>query len=259
MENVKAIETICSETGCSCHTPTDTSVEVSPEPRTGEDMKILIVDDAENMLLLLSEYLEGFGYSRISTAASSYQAFEHLTADPRVPASDAVDLILMDIVMPGLDGIEACRRIKGKMGCSDVPVIMVTGQAGMEHLTQAFDAGAVDYVTKPFKRLDLQVRVASALRLKQAIDAQKHANTLLGVKNLALKEAMDSVKVLQGLIPICASCKKIRDGSGSWSQLEAYISDHSEANFSHGICPDCQKSLYPNVYARLQAKGLRPD
>ena len=257
MQNEIAIESSGSEPGCSCQAPTDVSVEASPEPRTGKDMKILIVDDAENMLLLLSDYLAGFGYNQITTAESSEQAIEHLTADPEVPASETVDLILMDIVMPGLDGIETCRQIKDGLGCGDVPVIMVTGLDGMEHVRQAFAAGAIDYVTKPFKRLELEVRVASALRLKQAMDVQKRTNTLLEEKNLALKEAMDNVKVLQGLIPICASCKKIRDTSGSWSQLEAYISDHSEANFSHGICPDCQQELYPSVYARLQAKKLR--
>ena len=197
MQNKTAIETICSETGCSCQAPTDAPVEARPVPRTGKDMKILIVDDADNMLLLLSDYLAGFGYSEIMTAASSNQAFEHLTADPEVPASDAVDLILMDIVMPGLDGIEACRLIKDDMGCGDVPVIMVTGQAGLEHLRQAFDAGAIDYVTKPFNRVELRVRVESALRLKHAIDTQKRVNALLDEKNVALTEAMENVKILQ--------------------------------------------------------------
>ena len=257
------IETGCAEAGCSCQAHADGLadglVEAFPLPRTGKDMKILIVDDAHNMLVLLTEYLEGFGYSEILTAASSNEAFEHLTADPEVPASDAVDLILLDIVMPGLDGIDACRRIKGDMGCGDVPVIMVTGEAGMDHLRQAFDAGATDYVTKPFKRLDLRVRVASALKLKQAMDAQKRTNALLEEKNVALIEAIENVKVLRGLLPICASCKKIRNDSGSWSQIEAFISANSEAVFSHGICPGCQEELYPEVYRRLKQKGVLPS
>ena len=98
----------------------------------------------------------------------------------------------------------------------------------------------------------------SALRLKEAIDAEKRTNVLLEERNRELQEAIENVKVLHGLLPICASCKKIRNDSGSWSQMEAYISDHSEAEFSHGICPECQQKLYPKVYARLQAKGLRP-
>jgi len=65
---------------------------------------------------------------------------------------------------------------------------------------------------------------------------------------LELTEALTEVKKLSGMLPICASCKKIRDDKGYWSQIEAYISDHSEAQFSHGICPDCAKKLYPELY-----------
>jgi len=246
------------ETGCSGHAPTDSSAEGLPDTPGVKNMKILIVDDADNMRLLLSGYLEGCGYREILTAASANEAFQHLTADPEVPASDAVDLILMDIVMPGVDGIEACRRIKEDMGCSDVPVIMVTGEDGVIQLRQAFEAGAMDYVTKPFNRFELQVRVESALRLKQAMDAQKRANALLEERNLELKEAMENVKVLRGLLPICASCKDIRDDSGNWSMMEAFITANSEAVFSHGICPGCQEELYPKVFRSLQDKGIVP-
>lgn len=63
-----------------------------------------------------------------------------------------------------------------------------------------------------------------------------------------LQEAIDQIKTLKGIIPICASCKKIRDDSGYWNQIEVYIKEHSEANFSHGLCPDCAKKLYPDFF-----------
>ena len=246
------------ETGCSGQVPTDPSREGPPDTTGVKDMKILIVDDADNMRLLLSGYLEGCGYHGILTAASANEAFAHLTADPEVPTSHAVDLFLMDIVMPGIDGIEACRRIKDYMGYSDVPVIMVTGEDGMIPLRQAFEAGAMDYVRKPFDRFELNVRVESALKLKRAMDAQKRANASLEERNLELKAALENVKILRGLIPICASCKDIRDDSGNWSMMEEFISANSEAVFSHGICPGCQQKLYPKVYARLQDKKVLP-
>ena len=240
------------ETGCTCEVHNESLREKLPNSGGGDGMKILVVDDTSSMLLLISQYLESLGYGEILTAASANEAFKHLMADPEVPASGAVDLILMDIKMPGLDGIEACRRIKGDMGFNDVPVIMVTAEVDTESLKRAFDAGASDYVTKPFNRVELGVRVESALKLKRAMDAQKRVNALLEEKNQELKQAMDNVKVLRGLLPICASCKKIRDDSGSWKVIEGYISDHSEAEFSHGICPDCQQTLYPEIYRRLQ-------
>lgn len=72
--------------------------------------------------------------------------------------------------------------------------------------------------------------------------------------NKRLEEALASVKTLSGLIPICASCKKIRQDSGYWQQIEAYIGDHSNARFSHGICPDCAQSLYPDLFGTTGTK-----
>jgi len=130
------------ETGCNCEDSTELLKEELPDWAGGNGMKILIVDDNERMRLLLSRYLDGFGYGEILTAESANQAFKALTPDPEVPASGGVDLILMDINMPGLDGIEACRRIKNDMGYGDVPVIMVTGESDTKSLKQAFEAGA---------------------------------------------------------------------------------------------------------------------
>lgn len=245
------------------HTQIGDSYEFTPE-LLGEKVtntigaygsKILVVDDTTNMRLLLSQFLESLGYDEILTASSASEAFKYLVEDPAVPGSGGVELILMDINMPGLDGIEACRRIKGEMGFRDVHIIMVTSEVEPEKLRQAFDAGAMDYITKPFNRIELRVRVESAFKLKASMDAQKLVNALLEEKNQALKEAMENVKRLRGLLPICASCKDIRDDSGTWKVVEQFITEHSEATFTHGICPGCHEELYPEIHRQLQERG----
>ena len=250
------------EDACSCPPSKGTAVDFIPTTLRPTGARILVVDDAENMRILLEEYLNDFGYDDIVTAGNADEAFGVLTADSEIPAPDAVDLVLMDITMPGIDGIEACREVKGHMDCKDVPVIMVTNHVEPEYLKRAFEAGAMDYVTTPINRLDLQFRVNSALKLKQSLDAQKRATALvkdlLEERDHALQATKEYVKVLQGLLPICASCKKIRNCTGGWSQLESYISDHTEAEFSHGMCPDCQDRLYPQIHEQPLEKGLLP-
>jgi len=105
--------------------------------------------------------------------------------------------------------------------------------------------GAVDYVTKPFTASVLVARVRTHLDLKMIQERQAKTIT-------SLEEALAKVKLLSGLVPICAHCKKIRDDKGYWNQIEVYISEHSEADFSHGICPDCVHELYPDYQSALK-------
>jgi response regulator RpfG family c-di-GMP phosphodiesterase len=106
----------------------------------------------------------------------------------------------------------------------------------------------MDYINKPVKSLELLARVASAITLKKEMDCRKLRELELRRANDELQQALREVKVLRGLIPICASCKKIRNDGGFWQQIEEYIGEHSEAEFSHGICQPCLKKLYPGVY-----------
>ena len=96
--------------------------------------------------------------------------------------------------------------------------------------------------------VELLARVSSALTLKHEMDCRKEREVELCRSNEELQRALSEVKVLRGLIPICASCKKIRNDGGFWQQLEEYIGEHSEAEFSHGLCQPCLKKLYPSVY-----------
>jgi phosphoserine phosphatase RsbU/P len=203
-------------------------------------MHILIVDDSRDNRLLLEALLKQEGYSDVRTAESASEALDFLSKN-RAP----VDLILMDVMMQEMSGIEACRKIKLLERYRDVPVIMVTALRESEYLAAAFAAGAMDYITKPVKKFELDARVSSALTLKREMDARKARERELAEKNQELEQALREVKVLRGFIPICASCKKIRDDKGYWQQIETYIQERSEALFSHGICKDCMKKLYP--------------
>jgi len=210
-------------------------------------MAILIVDDSPDQCLLLHNILTNAGHGDIQTAGSAHAAFAALHLDGNGPAA-AVDLILMDVLMPGMDGVTACRHIKQQQHLRDIPVIMVTAKTDLSNLQSAFSAGAMDYINKPVNGVELRARVASALTLKQEMDCRKEREAELRRSNEDLQRALKEVKVLRGLIPICASCKKIRNDGGFWQQLEEYLGEHSEAEFSHGLCQPCIKKLYPGVY-----------
>jgi FixJ family two-component response regulator len=130
----------------------------------------------------------------------------------------------------------------------DIPIIVVTAKTDLDNLQAAFAAGAMDFINKPLNAVELLARVQSALLLKTEMDCRKKREQELRRSNEELQQALREVKVLKGLVPICASCKKIRNDQGFWQQLEEYIQQHSEAEFSHGLCAPCIKKLYPGVY-----------
>ena len=210
-------------------------------------MSILIVDDSPDQQTLLRSILTKAGHQDILSAESARSAAAILNLDGDTP-SEHIDLILMDVLMPDQDGVETCRQIKRCAYFQDVPVIMVTAKNDLSNLQDAFAAGAMDYISKPVNSVELLARVSSALKLKSEMDRRKNREFELRRSNEELQKALKEVKVLRGLIPICASCKKIRNDGGFWQQLEEYLSDHSEAEFSHGLCQPCIKKLYPGVY-----------
>lgn len=137
-------------------------------------MAILLVDDIPVNLMLLEEMLQQEGYADIYCVRSGPEALEILAATEGADVEEKrIDLVLMDVMMPGMDGIETCQRIKAQDGLRDIPVIMVTVRDDDEALAQAFSMGATDYIIKPVKELELLARVRSALKLKGETDRRK--------------------------------------------------------------------------------------
>jgi diguanylate cyclase (GGDEF)-like protein len=135
-------------------------------------MAILIVDDSLESRLLIQRFLELEGYTAFLMAGSADEALRQLGADVS-PAAAPVELILMDLQLPGINGIEACRRLAGDERFRDIPVIVVTASSDSGALSAAFAAGAVDYLDKPVNSLELTARVRSVLRLKRETDQRK--------------------------------------------------------------------------------------
>ncbi|UPU35680.1 response regulator [Geomonas paludis] len=184
---------------------------------------ILVVDDIVENLIILYKVLRA-EYEVIG-ANSGQEAL-------RLVHAAAPDLILLDIMMPEMDGYEVCRQLKQEPRLHDIPVIFISALYEEVDETRGFEMGAVDFITKPVKPAILARRMAVHLELK----ARKEA---LQRQNEELQAALSRVKELSGLLPICMTCKKIRDDQGYWNQLESYISEHSEVLFSHSYCPDC--------------------
>ncbi len=194
---------------------------------------ILIVDDIPENLRVLQQMLAEHGY-RVRPAINGKVALNGI--QKKVP-----DLILLDIVMPGMDGFEVCQQLKAHERTCDIPVIFISALHKTVDKLKAFQIGGVDYITKPFQIEEVLARVNAHITI---VNQRK----LIEAHNAELQAALAKVKLLSGLLPICAHCKKIRDDDGYWQDVAVYVRDHSEADFSHGICSDCMKELYPDFY-----------
>jgi PleD family two-component response regulator len=136
-------------------------------------MRILVIDDSEDSRDLTEGALLSAGYTDIATASSGWEALKFLDVGRATNEKPDVDVALLDIVMPEMDGVEACARIRNDARYADLPIIMVTSLDDMKSLNNAFVAGASDYVTKPINRVELIARVRAALKLKQELDRRQ--------------------------------------------------------------------------------------
>ncbi len=210
-------------------------------------MGILIVDDSYDEQELLASRLRAAGYASLIFADSAEAALEILGHDQAERKAGEVDLILMDIMMPGMDGLEACRRIRAARDFHDIPIVVITVKAAEQDLVEAFQAGAMDYIRKPVIPSELVARVNSALALREERAMRQAREQELLIRTRELEQTLREVRTLRGFIPICAKCKRVRTDSGDWQQVEQYIQDHSEAEFSHGVCRECMIEIYPDV------------
>lgn len=151
-------------------------------------MHVLVVDDAPEIRTLILRLLFNGGFTQVSQAVSAEAAFDRLGLTGPVAGSlSPVDMILLDINMPGISGIDACRRIKSDPRFEDIPIVMVTGSTEQHCLQQSFEAGAIDYITKPIKRIELLARLHSIRTLKAEMDRRKKRELEL----LRLKEELE--------------------------------------------------------------------
>ena len=160
-------------------------------------MNILIIEDIEAVAASLGAVLGAEGYKKVNFVGSAEEAFAFLGLDENTPPGDEVDLVLMDIMLPGIDGIDACRHVKSFKQFEDLPIIMVTASESSEDLYQAFEAGAVDFIVKPVKKLELLARVNSIMRLKHEMDRRKLWEKKLLETTVQLNEAKQALKKLE--------------------------------------------------------------
>jgi two-component system cell cycle response regulator len=236
------------------------------------DAEVLIIEDSLTQLEYLKYILESNHYV-VSTAHSAEQALALL-------ADHQPDVIISDVLMPGIDGYEFCRRTKDNPAHQHIPIILLTQLSAPDDIIKGLACGADNFIVKPYNREQL-LSYLQYILVNQVLRQQTMPETTIDVffrgqkysinsnrfqiidllfstyetalqkqkeleqKNRELQEALETIKVLEGFIPICANCKKIRDDQGYWQQIEIYIENHSKATFTHGICPECRDELYP--------------
>jgi len=196
-----------------------------------EDTRVLIVEDDALVSEMIQGLLEKMWYVVVGRAVNGLQAIE-------MTQSTRPDVVLMDIKLPDMDGIEATRHIYESC---PTPVVVLSAYDTPELVERASAAGVGAYLVKPpdMHKIERAITIAMA-RFDDLMELRR--------LNAELQDTLAKIKTLSGLLPICSSCKNIRDDEGYWHQLEAYIRDHSEAEFSHGLCPECAKQLYPEIF-----------
>jgi sigma-B regulation protein RsbU (phosphoserine phosphatase) len=216
-----------------------TQEAAAPDPAV--PTRVLIAEDDVVSRRLLESTLRRWSYE-VVLAVDGEEAWAVLDG-PEPPS-----LAILDWMMPGLDGVDVCRRARTRPSPTPPYIILLTAKTRREDVVQGLDAGADDFIGKPFHRDELRARLQVGVRV---VTLQRK----LAERVRDLEAALTRVRQLQGLLPICAYCKKIRDDQNYWQRVEEYISAHSDAQFSHGICPDCyERILGPQLRAMRDAR-----
>jgi phosphoserine phosphatase RsbU/P len=203
-------------------------------------MRILIAEDDLVSRKMLEATLNRWGYEVVITSdgASAWNA---------LASEDAPRIAILDWMMPNLDGVDVIRRIRKRDTGEPPYILLLTAKGNKEDIVSGLEAGADDYVVKPFDREELRARLQAGLRIV-------NLQTQLASRVRELEEAIARIRTLQGLLPICSYCKRVRNDGDYWQQVESYIADHSDARFSHGICPDCFESVVRPQLQNLSEK-----
>ncbi len=196
-------------------------------------MQIVIAEDDPVSRRLVEHSLRKWGYEPLATAKGN-DAWQILDSQ------NAPKMAILDWGLPGLDGPEICRRVRKQQNSEPVYLILLTGRDAKADILAGFEAGANDYVTKPFDFDELRARVRVG---QQVVDLQHR----LSGRVQELEQALVQVKQLRTLLPICSYCRKIRGDNDYWQQVEGYFMSNSEIRFSHGICPECFDREMKNI------------
>ena len=205
-------------------------------------MKILIADDDAMARRLLEGVLLEWGYEVLVTG-DGLEAARILTSEDPPPVA------ILDWAMPGMTGVDVCRRVRETPSASTLYLLLLTARGEQDDVVAALEAGADDFVVKPFHPPELRARVRVGERIARL-------QRSLAARVAALERALAQVTDLQGLLPICMYCKKIRTDSNYWQKVESYIAERSGATFSHGICPECVETrVRPELDRARRVRG----
>jgi DNA-binding response OmpR family regulator len=211
------------------------------------EARILVADDDPTVLMLFTTLLVDEGHD-VRGATTGQECLDAVR-------SQHPDIVLLDVMLPDMTGVEVCRRIKTEPELQGTLVILVSGaRVSSEYQAEGLDIGADGYIVKGLSNREFLARIHSLVRIKRAEDALREKEEDQRKLISELEKALAEIRTLRGLIPICPSCKKIRDDEGFWNQLEVYIGKHTDAVFSHGICPECAEELYPEYCKKGNAK-----
>jgi phosphoserine phosphatase RsbU/P len=192
-------------------------------------MRVLLAEDDPVSLRLLEATLNKFGFE-VVLAVTGGEAWAVLQGE------DSPSLAILDWMMPEIDGVEICRRVRQLPTATPPYLILLTAKSEKTDVVTGLDAGANDYLTKPFDRSELRARIQVGTHV---LELQK----ILVARVKELEEALSQVKQLQGLLPICSYCNKVRSEENYWQRVESYLAEHAQVVFSHGICPDCYRTV----------------
>jgi len=199
--------------------------------------RILIAEDDPVSRRVLESLLTKWGY-QVETHDNGDSALKSLLLP------DGPHLAVLDWMMPGLDGPDICREVRKQSQGDAYYLLLLTAKTRREDVVEGLSAGADDHVAKPFDRGELEARIRTGARI---IALQER----LADRVRELETALAEVRRLSGLLPICAYCKRIREGTDYWQAVEQYVASRSDAQFSHAICPDCFKKVVEPELDRL--------
>jgi len=204
-------------------------------------MHALIADDDRIAREILARNLRQWGFEVVS-AADGGKAWSYLET------TNGPTLAIVDWMMPELDGPSICSRMRAERPTANVYLMLLTSLESRSDIVAGLNAGADDYIVKPFDPEELRARVNVGVRI---LTLQER----LSQRVAELQQALNNVKTLHGLLPICSYCKRIRGDDQYWQQVEKYIADRSEAQFSHGICPSCYTEVEKEIERTRAARS----